>query len=83
MGRFFMGFIAAGTTQNRTLTVTNFWNPTGDWGASPMLANPRNPGATLVSDFHSKVLNPATGAFDYSISVSNRGPANTFFDIDF
>ena len=83
MGRFFMGFIAAGTTQTRTLTVTNLWNPSGDWGATYMLAHPRNPGATLVCDFHSKLLNPATGAFDYSINVSNRGPAHTFVDIDF
>jgi hypothetical protein len=83
MGRFAIGFIGANTSQRRTLFVTNVWNPSGDWGAAYMLAHPFNPGADLVCDFHSKVFNPATGVFDYSVTVTNRGPASTFFAIDF
>jgi hypothetical protein len=83
MGRFFMGFIGPFTSQKRTLTVTSPFNPVGDWGAAYALAHPRNPGAELVCDFHSKVLNPATGRFSYSITVRNIGPGATFFDIDF
>ena len=83
MGRFFMGFIAANTTQRRTLFVTTPFNPSGDWGAAYQLAHPQNPGAELVCDFHGKLLDPPSGVFFYRISVTNRGPAGTFFDIDF
>jgi hypothetical protein len=83
VGRFFQGFIGPFSSQKRTLTVTSIWNPSGDWGATPMLAHPQNPGAELVCDFHSKLLNSGTGRFDYSITVRNASAVGTFFDIDF
>ena len=83
MGRFFQGFIGPFTSQRRRLSVTTIWNPAGDGGATYALAHPRNPGAELICDFHSKVFNPATGTFDYFITVENASAVGTFFDIDF
>jgi hypothetical protein len=83
MGPFFQGFIGPSTSQRRRLSVTTIWNPSGDWQQAYALAHPLNPGANLVCDFHSKLLNPATGTFDYFITVTNAGPAGTFFSIDF
>jgi hypothetical protein len=83
MGRFFQGFIGPFSSQKIRLSVTTIWNPSGDWKQAYALAHPRNPAAELVCDFHSKLLNPTTGTFDYFITVSNRGPLGTFFDVDF
>jgi hypothetical protein len=83
VARFFQGFIGPFASQRRRLSVTTFWNPSGDWQQAYVLAHPRNPGAELVCDFHSKLLNGATGTFDYFITVRNASPVGTFFDIDF
>jgi hypothetical protein len=84
MGRFFQGFIAAGTVQTRSFAVLfPPFNSSGDWGAAYQLAHPQNPGATLVSTSHSKTLNPTLGAFFYAVTVTNTGPLGTLFDIDF
>jgi hypothetical protein len=81
MGRYFQGFIAAGTTQTRSFSVSNGF--TSDWGAAYQLAHPQNPGATLTTDLHSKTFDPSTGLYFYAVRVTNRGPLGTFFDIDF
>ena len=83
MGRFFIGSLGPSATVKVSLTVSNVTNPGGDWASRYALANPRNPGAELVCDFHSKLLNPATGRFRYSITITNLGPFATFFDVDF
>jgi hypothetical protein len=81
VGRFPMGFIAAGTTVRVFPSLTTIFNPQGDWGQAYVLAHPRDPNAELVCDFHGKVL--SVGRYFYSISVTNRGPFGTNWDLDF
>jgi hypothetical protein len=82
MTRFPLGaFLAAGATVPISITSPSLFNPRGDWGAAYLLAHPLNPGATLVCDFHGKVMGRG-GVFTYLLTVTNRGPAATFFDID-
>ena len=46
------------------------------------MAHPRNPGATVLSTAHGKVLNPG-GTFTYAVTTTNVGPFATLVDIDF
>jgi len=83
VGRFFIGTFGVGASFRPTLIVTNsVFNPSGDWGATYMLAHPRNPIAELVCDFHGKVLT-ASGRFGYRVTITNTGPAATLVDLDF
>jgi hypothetical protein len=83
VSRFSFGFVLApGASVRVFLTVTNFFNGSGDWGARFAMAHPRNPGATLLSTAHGKVLNPG-GTFTYAVTTTNVGPFATLVDIDF
>ena len=83
MSRFLFGFVLApGASVRVFLSVTNFFNGSGDWGARFAMAHPRNPGATLLSTAHGKVLNPG-GTFTYAVTTTNVGPFATLVDIDF
>lgn len=62
------------------LNFTTLGNPAGDWGQAYMLAHPENPDAELVCDYHSKVFK--NGVYHYLISVNNRGPNPTAWDVD-
>ena len=83
MARFFIGFLAPGATVRASFTVSNPFNPSGDWGPRFAMAHPRNPGAELRSTVHGKVLSPATGRFAYLVTTTNVGPLGTFADVDF
>ena len=82
MARFFMGFSCSGRESRVSVTVTNIFNPSGDWGPRFAMAHPRNPGAELLSTAHGKVLSPATGRFTYLVTTTNVGPVATFADLD-
>jgi hypothetical protein len=83
VSRLSFGFVLApGASVRVFLTVTNFFNGSGDWGARFAMAHPRNPGATLLSTAHGKVLNPG-GTFTYAVTTTNVGPFATLVDIDF
>jgi hypothetical protein len=77
-----MGFLAPGAAVRVSITVTNVFNPSGDWGPRFAMAHPRNPGAELRSTVHGKSL-AATGTFAYLVTVTNAGPFGTFADVDF
>jgi len=82
MARIPMGFIGPGVTIRIPVSSPSLFNPSGDWGPMYMLANPRNPGATLVCDFHGKLLG-FNGVFTYLVSVTNTSTTfSTFFDLD-
>jgi len=83
VARLFIGFLAPGATVRLGITVTNVFNPSGDWGARFAMAHPRNPGAELRSTVHGKTLSPATGRFTYLVTATNVGPFGTFADVDF
>jgi hypothetical protein len=83
VARFFIGFLAPGATIRLGITVTNVFNPRGDWGARFAMAHPRNPGAELRSTVHGKILSPAAGTFTYLVTTTNVGPLGTFADVDF
>ena len=83
MARFFIGFLAPGASVRLSITVTNVFNPTGDWGPRFAMAHPRNPGAELRSTVHGKTLSPASGRFSYLVTATNAGPLGTFADVDF
>jgi hypothetical protein len=76
-----MGFIAAGGVLRFGPSFTTPGNPQGDWGQAYILAHPRDPDAELVCDFHGKIL--SGGRYYYTISVTNRGPLGTNWDLDF
>ena len=62
MSRFSFGvFLAPGASIRFSLTVTNIFNGSGDWGQRFAMAHPRNPGAELLSLTHGTILSPATG----------------------
>ena len=83
MARFFFGiFIAPGGSVRFGMTVTNIFNPSGDWGPRFAMGHPRNPAGELLSTAHGKVLNPA-GSFTYRTTVTNIGPLATLADLDF
>jgi hypothetical protein len=83
MARFFGGTIGPFSTIKFPFTVVASFTGRTDWGNTFALAHPGNPGAELVSNFHSKLLSPATGRFVYSVTISNISPVATFFFIDF
>ena len=84
MSRFSFGvFLAPGASIRFSLTVTNIFNGSGDWGQRFAMAHPRNPGAELLSLTHGKILSPATGTFAYRFTATNIGPFATFSDVDF
>jgi hypothetical protein len=83
VARFFIGFLAPGASVRVSMTVTNLFNPSGDWGARFAMAHPRNPAGEMLSTAHGKVLNPATGSFAYRVTATNIGPLATFADVDF
>ena len=84
MSRFFFGvFLAPGASIRFSLTVTNVFNGSGDWGQRFAMAHPRNPGAELLSGTYGKTLSPATGRFAYRMTATNIGPFATFADVDF
>jgi len=83
VARFFSGiFIGPGTSVRFSLTVTNIFNPSGDWGARFAMAHPRNPAGELLSTAHGKVLTGA-GTFAYRVTATNIGPLATLADVDF
>ena len=83
MARFAFGiFIAPGGSIRFGMTVTNIFNPSGDWGQRFAMAHPRNPAGELLSTAHGKVLSPA-GRFTYRTTVTNIGPLATLADLDF
>ena len=83
MARFFFGiFIAPGGSVRFGLTVTNIFNPSGDWGPRFAMGHPRNPAGELLSTAHGKVLSRA-GSFAYRTTVTNIGPLATLTDLDF
>jgi len=83
MGRFLFGiFIAPGGSVRFGMTVTNPFNPSGDWGPRFAMGHPRNPAGELLSTAQGNVLNP-TGSFTYRTSVTNIGPLATLADLDF
>jgi hypothetical protein len=79
---FFGRFIAPGAGVRFSLTVTNVFNPSGDWGPRFAMAHPRNPGAELLSTTHGKLLT-GSGTFAYRTTVTNIGPFATLADVDF
>jgi hypothetical protein len=83
VARFFIGFLAPGASIRLSITVTNVFNPSGDWGPRFAMAHPRNPGAELRSTVHGKALSPASGRFSYRVTTTNVGPLGTFADVDF
>ena len=83
MARFLFGIlIAPGGSVRFGMTVTNIFNPSGDWGPRFAMGHPRNPVGELLSTAHGKVLNPA-GSFTYRTTVTNIGPLATLADLDF
>jgi hypothetical protein len=84
MGRFLIGgFLAPGASTRFGLSVRNSaFNPSGDWGNIFAMAHPRNAGAELLSTSHSKLQSSTTGRFFYTITITNIGPAVTFWDFD-
>jgi hypothetical protein len=83
VARFFIGFLAPGASIRLSITVTNVFNGSGDWGPRFAMAHPRNPGAELRSTVHGKALSPASGRFSYLVTTTNVGPLGTFADVDF
>jgi hypothetical protein len=63
------------------LFLSTLGNPSGDWGQAYMLAHPQQANAELVCDFHGKLLSTG-GVYHYRISVNNRGPMPTAWDVD-
>jgi hypothetical protein len=82
VARFFIGFLGPGASVRVSMTVTDVFNPRGDWGPRFAMAHPRNPGAELLSNVHGKVLSPASGRFAYLVTATNIGPVGTFADVD-
>jgi hypothetical protein len=83
VARFFLGTLGPGASVRVGITVTNVFNPSGDWQSRFAMAHPRNPAAELRSTVHGKVLSPGTGTFRYFVTVTNVGPFATFADVDF
>lgn len=69
-------FIANGQTQNWIVT----WHSSGWQGNTVIEAQPLNTGAELAYTEGSASLN-SNGTFSFSVSIKDRGPNNTFYNL--